>query len=83
MAGKVFWTVRRSKVVSRVQTNFIKTVQDADTPQECHGSIENIISMCLGAGSVTVAATDSGDWRGTYSAAADEESFGYFQRNLL
>ena len=61
MAGKVFWTVRRSKVVSRVQTNFIKTAQVADTPQEWHGSIENMISMCRGTGAVTVAATDSGE----------------------
>ena len=61
MAGKVFWTVRRSEVVSRVQTNFIKTAQVADTPQEWHGSIENIISMCRGTGAVPVAATDSGE----------------------
>ena len=62
MAGKVFWTVRRSKVVSRVQTNFIKTAQVADTPQEWHGSIANIISMCRGT-AVPVAATrtDSGE----------------------
>ena len=61
MTGKVLWTVRRSKVVSRVQTNFIKTAQVADTPQEWHGSIANIISMCRGTGAVPVAATDSGD----------------------
>ena len=51
--------MRRSKVVSRVQTNFIKTTQVADMPQEWHGSIENIISVCRGTGTVPVAATDS------------------------
>ena len=61
MAGKVFWTVRRSKVVSCVQANFIKTAQVADTSQEWHGSIENIISVCRGTGEVPVAATDSGE----------------------
>ena len=35
--------------------------QVADTPQEWHGSIENIISMCRGTGAVPVAATDSGE----------------------
>ena len=43
--------------ISHVQTSFIKTVQVADTPQEWHGSIENIISMCRGTGAVPEAAT--------------------------
>ena len=82
MAGKVFWTVRRSKVVSRVQTNIIKTAQVADTP---HAGMDTTLLRTL---SQCVEGQEQFEWllqtvESADSAAADEESFGYFQRNLL
>ena len=67
------------QVVPRVQTNFIKTAQIADTPHKWHRSIENITSMCRGTGAVTVAATDSGKAQ-MYSPAVNinNGSSGYF-----
>ena len=82
VASKAFWAVRRSCVIPRVQTNFIKTAEVADTPHKWYRSIDNIISMCLGTGAVPVAAAGGGEAQ-MYSPAVKNGSSDYFQRNLL